>query len=100
MASLHETLCMALAEAGISGCALIANEVGGMREIISNNENGYLIKDNKIDDYNEKINFLEKNRGELYRLRKNSKNLLEKKFDTDKILNQITEMYEDVLCKD
>jgi len=49
--SLHEGLSYAVLEAMASNCVVIANDIEGVRNLINNGVNGYLIKDNLLQDY-------------------------------------------------
>lgn len=49
MASFHETFCMALAEAGLLGLALVAFNVGGVPEIIEHKVNGILVDEISVE---------------------------------------------------
>ncbi|QWD20113.1 glycosyltransferase family 4 protein [Polynucleobacter paneuropaeus] len=53
--SLHEGLSYAILEAMASGCLTISNDIDGIRSIIKNGSNGFLVKDNNINEYAEII---------------------------------------------
>ena len=49
--SLHEGLPYAVLEAMASNCLVMANDIDGIRNLVHNGHNGYLIKDNSVPDY-------------------------------------------------
>ena len=51
MPSLHEGLSYAVLEAMASNCLVIANDIDGIRNLVHNEHNGYLVKDNSVSDY-------------------------------------------------
>ena len=53
--SLHEGLSYSSIEANQYYCPVIANDIPGIREIIVNNKNGFLIKEPNVDEYAKKI---------------------------------------------
>lgn len=97
MPSLHETFCMALAEAGKSGCALIANNVGGMKEIINNNQSGYLIEGNDKEKYVNLLDYLENNRNILKEMKLKSKSYIESKFSEKTAIENISNAYKIII---
>jgi glycosyltransferase involved in cell wall biosynthesis len=61
LSSITEALGYVLIEAGFGKLATVATNVGGTGEIISNNENGYLIDNFDTTAFAVKIEFLIKN---------------------------------------
>lgn len=61
--SLHEGLSYAVLEAMASGCLVIANDIPGVRCIVKNELNGFLVEKNNIEEYERIIHAFE--RGEL-----------------------------------
>jgi N,N'-diacetylbacillosaminyl-diphospho-undecaprenol alpha-1,3-N-acetylgalactosaminyltransferase len=49
--SLHEGLSYAVLEALASNCLVMANDIDGVRNLVHNGHNGYLVKDNSVSDY-------------------------------------------------
>lgn len=49
--SLHEGLSYAVLEAMACGCLVMANDIDGIRNLVSNGDNGHLVKDNSVADY-------------------------------------------------
>ena len=57
--SLHEGLSYAILEAMASGCLTIANDIEGIRSLIKNRYNGFLVKDNNLNQYAELIKIIQ-----------------------------------------
>jgi glycosyltransferase involved in cell wall biosynthesis len=57
--SFHEGLSYAVLEAMASKCIVIANDVDGICNLVSNGVNGFLIKDNSIEQYAEIISLVD-----------------------------------------
>lgn len=55
MPSLHEGLSYAIIEAMASECIVIANDIDGVNNLIKDGINGFLVKNNSIDEYAKKI---------------------------------------------
>lgn len=49
--SLHEGLSYAVLEAMACNCLVLANDIDGIRNLVRNGHNGYLIKDNSVSGY-------------------------------------------------
>jgi glycosyltransferase involved in cell wall biosynthesis len=94
--SLHETFGMAIAEAGIIGLPLIGPSIGGIPEIIKDNHNGYLIKNNLIESYLNKIYKLYKNPELLKQMGKHSKYYLSHKYNEKKITDKLRNVYNSI----
>ncbi len=59
--SMHEGFPYAVLEALASKCVVIGNNIEGINSIIEHNHNGFLIKNNALNSYANKINFLKSN---------------------------------------
>ena len=49
--SLHEGLSYAVMEAMASECLVIANDIAGIKDLVHNGDNGYLVTGNSVSDY-------------------------------------------------
>lgn len=95
MPSYHETLCMSLLEAGQKGMALIASDVGGMREIVDDGKNGYLVKAGDVDAFIQRIDML-RDKNKLEKMRKNAKQIVVSKFSNETTINRLDGLYTSV----
>ena len=75
-----EGLPVTIMEGMSAGLPVIATDVGGIRDIIKNNENGILIKEKNSKEIAEKIIYLAHNKKFMQKLSKNSK-LTSKNYD-------------------
>ncbi|MEQ6376428.1 glycosyltransferase family 4 protein [Bacillaceae bacterium S4-13-56] len=96
MATLHETLCMSLAEAAFMGLALVASNVGGIPEIIVEGYNGYLIEKGNVLEFNNKINEIVTDKELLAKMKVNSKIHAKEKFSNLTIESQLEKLYEGI----
>ncbi|QWD21896.1 glycosyltransferase family 4 protein [Polynucleobacter paneuropaeus] len=65
LTSLHEGLSYAAIEAMASGCIVVANNIPGIRSLIKNGINGFVIDNNLPQNYQEKISWLESQSQEI-----------------------------------
>lgn len=96
MSSYHETLCMSLLEAGQKGLALIGSDVGGIREIISDGDNGYLVKVGDFNGIIEKINIL-KDIEILNNMKQRAKESIITKFSNDITIKKLDLLYTNII---
>ncbi len=80
-------------EAGIYGKCVIASNTGGLKEIIKDNENGLLFKNENYSDLGDRILFLYRNRGLLKKFGKNLKKDIEKKFSINEMMESYIKTY-------
>ena len=92
MPSYHETLCMSLLEAGQKGMALIASDVGGMREIVENGNNGYLVEPGDVDGFIRKIDAL-RDREKLEEKRVAARKSVLRKFANELAIEKLDRLY-------
>lgn len=95
MCTKHETLCNSLLEAARSGLPSVATNVGGIPEIIDDN-GGFLVEKNNVNGFVEKLNLLIDNENLRLSMGRYAKENIEKKFDNNKIIDQLDEVYESV----
>jgi len=96
MTSLNEGLPMVILESLAVGVPVVASKVGGIPEIIKNDENGYLVKRNGIDGFVEEILKFIKNSKLKNKLGKNGINLIHKKYSEDVVISKYLELYEKI----
>lgn len=95
--SLHETLCMSLMEACQQGLPCIATDVGGIPEIICNNENGFLVKKNDIEGTVNVLKRLLEDKQLRLRMGAKAKKRIDEIFTSEKIINQLDDMYQNMI---
>lgn len=95
--TLRENLSNALLEASAAGLAIIATNVGGNSEVISNNYTGILIPPADSMELSKKIVFLATNQEKREELGANAKKNVEINFNQRIIFNQYDEVYSQVL---
>lgn len=95
--SFHENLPISILEAGYFGLPVIASNVGGIPEMISNSRNGYLVNGFNPVDYAEKMKLLIRNPRILKSMSNNIKTDFEAKFSLDTMCKKISEVYEQLL---
>ena len=95
LTSKSEALPYALLEAGKAGLAVIATKVGGIPEIINDEENGLLIESENIEEISEKINELIKNKTLREKLGNNLKETINNKFSIEKMFDSTKRIYEE-----
>jgi glycosyltransferase involved in cell wall biosynthesis len=80
----HEGFPIALLEAGAGGCVVVASDIGGVKELIENNQNGLMIKPRE-DKLFESIRILLKNKALRKEWGGKLKSKIEKNFDWENI---------------
>lgn len=96
MPSFHETLCMSLLEAGQKEMALIASNVGGMREIVEEGNNGYLVNVGDVKGIIERIDLL-MDGNKLEQMQTNARCTVLSKFSNEISLERLDRLYSSVL---
>ncbi len=82
-----------LLEAGAMEKPLIATDVSGCKEVVRNNENGFLIEPKNSQQLAERIEILIKNKDLREKFGKKSREIVEKEFNVEKIVKEIIESY-------
>ena len=70
--SLHEGLSYAVMEAMASGCLVIANDIAGIKNLVHNGDNGYLVSGNSVSDYVRLIFALKTHNKEMSNMKSNA----------------------------
>jgi len=91
--SYYEGVPKILLEAGSMEKPLIATNIPGCKEVVKNNENGFLIKPKNSKELVEKIEILIKNKDLRKKFGNKSREIIEKEFDVKKIIKKIIEVY-------
>ncbi len=91
--SLKEGLPYTILEAMAGGAPVVASQVGGIPEIITNNKSGLLTEPKNSQQLAEKINYLLNNPKKGRQLTKNAKQKLEKEFSLETMINKTKHIY-------
>ena len=80
------------------GKPVIATEGGGTKEIIVNNETGFIIDHASVDQLVEKINYLISSPEKAYEMGQRGKERIMKSFSIEQMVNQTIDLYREVLA--
>lgn len=94
----HEGFPNVLLEAGASGCAVIATNMGGTRELIINEETGLLVEPNPQAIQKAILDLIE-NKTKRSQLSTNLRSKIEKEFDWRTIAQEFKQLIQDKLIK-
>lgn len=86
-------------EAMSMGKTVIASDVGGLRELIKNQENGILFSSEDIEDLADKLLALIKNKDKMYELGQNARNDMIQNRDWSKVISKYRIIYSSDLRK-
>lgn len=93
--SLQEGLPVALMEAMSSGLPVVCSDIRGNRDLVENGKNGFLIKQNSLEDYIEKIKILIED-SELRKHMGNYSRLLVRDYDIKSVRKEMKDIYREV----
>lgn len=91
-----EGFSISITEAMLCGKPIVGTNVGGTKSQVKNNKNGFLVEVMDIKDTAEKISKILSNRSLREKMGKNSLKI-SKKFHPDKVTQQHTELYREIL---
>jgi len=95
--SVHEGIPMSILEAMAHGLPVVAPDVGGIGEVVSNSEDGYLIDTRDPKAFAEKYFLLYKNRQLRRRMARVAKEKIIKSFSVENMAAQYHELYLNVV---
>ena len=93
LSSIKEGLPFVLLEAGINDLAIVASDTGGVKEIIENNLNGFLVKSKNITDFSEKLKVLILDKNLREKFSKNIKTKIIQEFSLEKMVKETEKVY-------
>ncbi len=99
LTSIYEGMPNAILEAQACGVAVIATDVGGVSEIITDNFNGVLCKPKDIENIAEKLIYLIENPGVAEFLAKNALERLETKFSCSNLISKTCAIYKNLMVQ-
>lgn len=97
--SLHEALGLVFIEAAACGLPVIATNTGGIKDIVIDNETGYLVKEPSADLLTEKLAFLMENPSVLERFSKNSRKYVLEKFSWQRTDREYSRLFQEITNK-
>jgi glycosyltransferase involved in cell wall biosynthesis len=86
-------------EAAMSGCLLIGTKTGGIEEIISDGQTGFLVSPEDSPALAEKILFVINNNRDLDDMRTKSREEAVKKYEWEKISTMYSSLFHKITCK-
>lgn len=99
LTSLNEGTPVSIIEAMASARPVISTNVGGVRDIIIENENGLLSGSNDVKDYSDKLFRLLENKEMRLKLGLRGREFARSRFNKDRLVNDIKNLYEECLRK-
>ena len=91
--SFMEGFSITILEAMAMGVAVVASDIEGNRELIKNEYNGYLAKNNNVSEFVSKINLLIQNNKKNQEIGLNSKDFVLSGFSAEKMGNKYRDLY-------
>ncbi|MFH0779963.1 MAG: glycosyltransferase [Parcubacteria group bacterium] len=91
--STSEGLSLVILEAAAAGRVVVATNVGGVGEIIKDNENGFLFKPKNIEQLVRQINWIDENREEAKKMAERLQKEAAERFDVNAIIKKYEELY-------
>lgn len=97
--TLHETFSNVTLEAAVEGLAIVASNVGGLREIIDQDMDGMLVPPGDSSALAQAIRYLDKHPEVRSYLGENAKKKIHSKFNSESIVRKLDEVYRRLLQK-
>lgn len=98
LASNYEGLPMVILEAMSFGKPIVASNVGGVSEIVRDNENGFVVE-NSAENFAAKIKYILENDDICYSFGEKSKEIYEQELTVDKMVNNYLRIYKNNIQK-
>ena len=99
LTSLNEGTPLSLIEAMASGKAIIATDVGGVRDIIQDGENGLLVKSSDSESFSAKLISLLEDKDKRAALGSHGRKFAKKTFQKERLIRDVEHLYEECLKK-
>jgi len=99
LTSENEGTPVSLIEAQASGVPIVTTDVGGIRDIVSDGNTGYIIPKNDIETFSEKLLELITNTEKRTEFSKNGWDFVKDKFHYTRLVNDIEKLYKKLLTK-
>ena len=99
LSSLNEGTPVSLIEAQASGTPIVTTNVGGVKDVVSDGETGFVINDFKLDDYVLKLKDLAEDENLRKKMSQNGWNHVEHKFHYRRLCADMEKLYKELLAK-
>lgn len=93
----YENCPMVVLEAMACGKPVIGSDMGGIPELVMDNVNGLIFKNNDINDLIKKINYMNENKKMRFKMGQEGREMVERIYNKDKHVQKIKEIYEEVM---
>ena len=93
LTSKWEGLPLTILEASSFELPILSTDVGGVNEVVKNNKNGFLFKENEFDKFGNKLVSLINDKNLCTKFGKESKLIFNKNFSMDKFINNTLDYY-------
>ena len=90
---------VSLIEAQASGVPVVTTDVGGIRDIVSDGNTGYIVSKDDIEKFSEKLLDLINNKDRRILFSKNGWEFVKDKFHYTRLVNDIEKLYTKLLTK-
>jgi len=97
LTSLNEGTPVSIIEAMASGKPVIATDVGGVKDLIVDGENGFLAKSNDVKDFTDRLTKLIADKEQRSRFGKRGREIVREKYVKERLVRDIKRLYEDCL---
>ena len=96
----HEGMSKSLLESAALSKPIISTDIPGVREIVVNKQDGFLVKPFDIPDLLNKINdFIKLSYNKKTQMAKKSRNIIEKNFDEKIVINKYISVFKEILLQ-
>ncbi len=90
---------VSLIEAQASGVPIVSTDVGGVRDIVSEGETGFVVPKKNVTAFEEKLSFLIKNKNIREKMSQNGWSYVQTKFSYQRLVKDMEEYYSELLEK-
>lgn len=95
----YENFPYSILEAFVSGKPVIGSRIGGIPELVKDNETGLTFEPGNTEDLRSKIEYLVNNPDKIVEMGKNARKFVERELNAEKYYQRLMEIYEQVLAR-
>ena len=99
LSSLNEGTPVSLIEAQAAGVPVISTNVGGVKDILVENETGIVVEDFSINEYAQKLQFLVESKEIREKMSQNGWNHVREEFSYNRLCSDVAKLYNELLKK-